>query len=46
MYLQALQSAMSAEESAAAILAKCREDMGAALEAVRPQSDTDLWVDR
>jgi len=43
---QALQDGVAAEQEVVPILAKCRTDMEAALAAVSPEEDCQLWVDR
>jgi len=43
---QTLLEAVAAERAVVPILAKCREDMEAALVAVSPQADCQLWVER
>merc|ERR1719391_641001 len=43
---QTLLEAVAAERAVVPILAKCREDMEAALVAVNPQADCQLWVER
>merc|ERR1712013_35119 len=43
---QTLLEALAAERAVVPILAKCREDMEAALVAVSPETDCQLWVER
>ena len=43
---QALQEGVAVEQAVVPILAKCRTDMEAALAAVSPEEDCQLWVDR
>merc|ERR1712130_911342 len=43
---QTLLEALAAERAVVPILAKCREDMEAALVGVSPEADCQLWVER